>query len=360
MALVWVRAPRSSRALEAVVALASRVWNWSTTTFGRVWNATIRRLLPGAEVAEPAGVQSPDQRFAAAVGQLGHDVATVRLAGVSAMARVADDWPEERQLCVNALCSYLRREARPDSGFGESDVRNEIVGVISAHLRDQAEVSWASLDFDLSGAVLNDADFADTTFSGARTCFSGATFSGGVTRFARATFSGEVTLFDGATFSGGVARFDGATFCGKYAFFAGTTFSGWHTIFDGATFSGRCALFDAATFGGWYTNFDMATFAGQYTGFDQVTFSAGVTRFDGATFFGGVTRFDGAKFCGKATDFREATFAAKHTSFQKATFSGGTTGDQAMIRSSFVGNTVSWGPISPRPTPSSVSGPSKT
>jgi hypothetical protein len=50
-----------------------------------------------------------NERFATAAGQLGSDKPPeVRLAGVYAMAGLADDWPENRQTCVDVLCGYLR------------------------------------------------------------------------------------------------------------------------------------------------------------------------------------------------------------------------------------------------------------
>src|SRR5215475_13418560 len=50
-----------------------------------------------------------NERFATAAGQLGDDKRpAVRLAGVYAMAGLADDWPENRQTCVDILCAYLR------------------------------------------------------------------------------------------------------------------------------------------------------------------------------------------------------------------------------------------------------------
>jgi hypothetical protein len=48
-----------------------------------------------------------NERFAAAAGQLGSDKPPeVRLAGVYAMAGLADDWAENRQTCVDVLCAY--------------------------------------------------------------------------------------------------------------------------------------------------------------------------------------------------------------------------------------------------------------
>ena len=57
-----------------------------------------------------------NERFATAAGQLGDDRSAVRLAGVYAMAGLADDWAEQRQVCVNVLCAFLRMPYEPDPG----------------------------------------------------------------------------------------------------------------------------------------------------------------------------------------------------------------------------------------------------
>lgn len=357
--LALLHGSRKPRPAPIGVGAASRLWvrqavHVLSTQVARLWKALIGFFRRRPIVEEVPLGTSPEElilRYDAASLQLSDELATVRLAGVATMSRLADDWPVERQQCIDVLCTYLRAAPRYATGFSESDIRNAIVATITAHLRDESELSWARLDFDFTGAVFYDADFADVTFSGARTSFARANFSGGVTRFARATFSGEVTRFDGATFSGGVARFDGATFSGAYTFFAGAAFAGWDTIFDGARFGGAYTVFDRATFSGWYTNFNLATFSSGYTGFDLVTFSAQKTGFEGASFSGAVTRFDGATFCGKATSFDMARFTGKHTSFEGTTFSGERPADEVTTRSSFDGSEVRWGPISPRPLP---------
>src|SRR5699024_8601297 len=48
------------------------------------------------------------ERYNAATSQLADDKAAARLAGIYAMARLADDWPDQRQQCVDVLCAYLR------------------------------------------------------------------------------------------------------------------------------------------------------------------------------------------------------------------------------------------------------------
>ncbi|WP_159061283.1 hypothetical protein [Streptomyces europaeiscabiei] len=54
------------------------------------------------------------ERFGAAAEQLGTDQPAVRMAGAYAMARLADEWPQERQMCIDVLCGYLRMPHAPD------------------------------------------------------------------------------------------------------------------------------------------------------------------------------------------------------------------------------------------------------
>src|SRR6185312_11182231 len=106
-----------------------------------------------------------NERFATAAGQLGDDKPpTVRLAGVYAMAGLADDWPENRQTCVDVLCGYLRMpyDDEPAEGAASSDVlafqasrevRHTIIRVITSHLVPAAATSWQKLNYDFSGVV---------------------------------------------------------------------------------------------------------------------------------------------------------------------------------------------------------------
>src|ERR1700722_15145163 len=61
--------------------------------------------------------RTQNERFATAADQLGSDKpAAVRLAGVYAMAGLADDWEDNRQTCVDVLCAYLRMPYEPAPG----------------------------------------------------------------------------------------------------------------------------------------------------------------------------------------------------------------------------------------------------
>src|SRR6185437_4685270 len=119
-----------------------------------------------------------NERFATAAGQLGSDKPpAVRLAGVYAMAGLADDWAENRQTCVDVLCGYLRMPYEPDPGQDTPaaqrlafqairEVRHSVIRVIAAHLKRDAAVSWQGLNFDFTGVVFDGGDFYGACFSG--------------------------------------------------------------------------------------------------------------------------------------------------------------------------------------------------
>ena len=159
-----------------------------------------------------------NERFATAAGQLGSDKPpAVRLAGVYAMAGLADDWPENRQTCVDVLCAYLRMPYEPDPGedaptaerlafLADREVRHTVIRVITAHLRDGAVVSWQGLNLDFTGVVFDGGNFSDAEFSGGAVSFNGAEFSDGGVIFDRAKFSGGAVSFALAKFSGAMVR----------------------------------------------------------------------------------------------------------------------------------------------------------
>src|ERR1700729_3981982 len=136
-----------------------------------------------------------NERFATAAEQLGSDKPAVRLAGVYAMAGLADDWEKNRQTCVDVLCAYLRMPYEPDPGQDASrpqrlafqairEVRHTVIRVITAHLKDDASEPWQDLDFDFTGVAFDGGDFVGAHFRAGTVLFSEARFSG---RLASAT-----------------------------------------------------------------------------------------------------------------------------------------------------------------------------
>jgi uncharacterized protein YjbI with pentapeptide repeats len=232
-----------------------------------------------------------NERFATVSDQLGSDKPPeVRLAGVYAMAGLADDWEENRQVCVNVLCAYLRMPYEPDPGedspaserlaFRSSrEVRHTVIRVITAHLKDGAPVSWQGLNFDFTGVVFDGGDFSGACFSGGTVSFRSAQFSSGLVDFTFARFSGGKVDFQGAEFSGGIALFDYARFSGGMVRFSGVRFSGGTVAFSQARFSGGWVEFMAARFSGGTISFGAAQFSGGTINFGLAQFSGGTVDF---------------------------------------------------------------------------------
>jgi uncharacterized protein YjbI with pentapeptide repeats len=239
--------------------------------------------------------------YTKAVEQLGHADAAVRLGGLYALERVAQNNPDQRQTVVNVLCAYLRMpyvlpspqepEAQRTTAHQEFQVRLTAQRILAAHLTPHpagdavdvppanpgsvAPTFWPDMTINLTGATLGDwyftgcrvstAWFDEVTFTG-HAWFDDATFTGEAL-FRRAVFA-TAAKFQGATFERS-ARFNKAAFASS-AVFSRSTFSGlaW---FDGAAFTsdvdfertafGNDAWFVAVTFGG-KVNFGEASFNG--------------------------------------------------------------------------------------------------
>ncbi|WP_194915345.1 pentapeptide repeat-containing protein [Catenulispora rubra] len=257
------------------------------------------------------------ERYTAAVAQLGNTTsAAIRLGGVYALARIADDSERDRSTCMKVLCAYLRMPydpGGPDSEPAERQVRTTAQAIIGERLRPGHLGFWPNANIDLAGAYLIDFSLQGATvghFDANQATFNGVTWLDEVTfgqmaRFGKATFD-SVARFSKTVFVGG-ARFEGVTFNGL-AWFSGAKFATWarldevtfngnadfdETVFDGdvlfgdslfgkaVTFSQAVFAGDASTFGA-AAYFNKATFDGDVS-FDQATFGGNV-RFDGATF----------------------------------------------------------------------------
>jgi hypothetical protein len=155
-------------------------------------------------------------RYSTAANQLGHDAAAVRLAGVYAMARLADDWPEQRQTCIDVLCAYIRMpyeidSTHPNYRHGESEVRLSIIKTIRNHLRDKDVAKWRGANFSFERAVFDGGDFTGAHFTSGWVSFHGARFLAGTIYFSDAHFTGATVSFAKATFRSDV-HFNRANF----------------------------------------------------------------------------------------------------------------------------------------------------
>jgi uncharacterized protein YjbI with pentapeptide repeats len=301
------------------------------------------------EVAAAAARDAVEQRitelYTHAVDQLGNDQAPVRLGGLHALERLAQNNPTQRQTIVDVICAYLRMPFAPPDEFPSKDAPPEVNNryeryrqelqvrlsaqrILAAHLISKAgDVFWPDIDLDLTEAQLHRIDLTNCRIRNAR--FDRAQFSGDA-RFGRVHFSGDAG-FSGAIFFG-IAWFKEAQFSGDVRFeqaqcCAGALFDrallAGDARFDGAQFP-RGAVFEDATFSGdaWFGEQPFHTLCG------GARFSA-VTSFSMASFFGHAW-FIGAQFCGD-TKFIETRFFG-YARFDRAYFSGYKNFSSARVR----------------------------
>lgn len=209
--------------------------------------------------------------YTKAADQLGSDKAPVRLAGLHAMERLAQNTPEQRQTIVDVICAYLRMPYTPpenqppaedapaeehtryENRRQEQQVRLTAQDILSRNLRinqhnvgqrrrrwwhrtpPPAVPNWPGISLDLAGALLVEfeltgcqldyANFRHAQFTNFA-YFDGAQFTDRA-NFEGARFSGKVH-FEAAQFTGGAyfglaqftnsAYFDGAQFLGVSSF----------------------------------------------------------------------------------------------------------------------------------------------
>ena len=203
--------------------------------------------------------------YTAAVEQLGSDKAPVRLGGLYALERLAQDNPSHRQTIVEVICAYLRmpdpevwtdtetpgdsHHERARSRREEHQVRRAAQNVIIDHVRpDRGETGqptnpkfWPDIDLDLMGAVLHNWNFDGCHVR--RATFSYAQFHGEKALFRKTVFQGRA-WFRKARFYG-TAMFEETKFWDASEF-EESTFSET-AVFKGSQFN-QVAWFTAASF----------------------------------------------------------------------------------------------------------------
>lgn len=184
-----------------------------------------------------------NERFAAAAEQLAHESEQVRLAGVYALAALADDWDEGRQKCVEVLIAYLRL-----AEAGESEVVDTIFRMFRERLTSDSP--WCDAEFDFTGMKLIDMDFSGFTFRGT-VVLDHVVFSGEETNFLGTRFEGDLRCH-GTEFSATTTRFSRATFAAPAVFFgarfATTLYLSGSSVDGGKVEFGEC-LFEGAVRG---------------------------------------------------------------------------------------------------------------
>jgi hypothetical protein len=257
------------------------------------------------------------ERFTTASQQLGSEHAAVRLAGVHALAHLADDAPEGRedlvQMVIDVLCAYLRMpynpapEPLPEGATGEQipahhqrvlefgsfrEVRHTIIRVIGNHLREPTR--WRGKNYDFTGTVFDGGNLTGAHFTGGEVSFHDAEFTGGEVSFLDVKFTGGTVYFSDARFSGGTVYFHGAHFTGGRVSFHDAEFIGGEVSFAHAKFTGGEVSFAGAKFTGGRVYFTDAKFTGEAVHFHGAHFTGGTVIFIEAEFTGGTMYFRGA------------------------------------------------------------------
>lgn len=271
-----------------------------------------QRLGEAAEAREEAKLFT--EQFAAAAEQLSSEHAANRMAGVYAMASLADDWAHERQKCINVLCAYLRMPYDPPRLpkkltaeeikehrhiCQEQQVRHAILDVMADRLRTEPVDgrTWHWCDFDFSSATLDGGNFASSVFLG-QVSFNGASFPEGHIYLGGVKFHGSVAFYE-ARFNGAFVDFSGIEFKGRNASFARSEFTDGTVIFHGALFDSKSCNFMGAEFSGGRVEF------GVPGGNVPTRFRGGGIIFTSAWFDGAEVDFRGAEFGPAIVDFRE-------------------------------------------------------
>ncbi|NBH05354.1 pentapeptide repeat-containing protein [Amycolatopsis sp. SID8362] len=215
------------------------------------------------EKAERETVQGFNERLGAAAEQLAHESPAVRLTGVYALAGLADDWVDKRQVCIDVLCGYLRLQPGTMTP-GESVVREAILRMFRDRLTGL--LWWRHpVDFDFTEVVFENADFSGLRFRG-RLILD------------RAEFTGQLTSFDRARFSGGLSC-HGTRFAAERTSFGSVLFDGG-IEFVGAEFTGQELSWAGSTVRGGATDFYRCRVACKRLDFTQLSIEAGEVRFE--------------------------------------------------------------------------------
>jgi hypothetical protein len=191
-------------------------------------------------------------RFGKAADQLGTANGVVQVAGVHAMAELADDWQDGRQLCIEVLCSYLRMPYEADPAAADyvperREARRTLIRVIRNHLRPGwSAVSWCGYRFSFEGAVFDCGDLSGARLQGGNMTFHGAQFVGDGFEFSGVSFDHTPVWFTKVRFGGATVTFRGAQFAGSDVRFDGAKFTGGSVTFDGAEHRAGNVTFNGA------------------------------------------------------------------------------------------------------------------
>jgi uncharacterized protein YjbI with pentapeptide repeats len=294
-------------------------------------------------------------RLDQASGKLDSEHAVIRLAGVHALAHLADDAPTEElaQTVIDILCGYLRmpyppkppricnaseevmaaNDAAITSFAGMQQVRHTIIRLIKERLT--AESRWRGKNFDFTGAVFDGGDFIGCHFTGGIVSFAGALFSPGESfSFERCDFDGANVSFRDCTFAGkslyfihtkfrsGIVDFGGASFEGDSVSLSAMYFLGGRVVFSDVLFSSKMAMLNYVVSGG-EVEFKNIKLRNTKLLFFECKFDAGRVDFIVEELESSVVAFIRPVFSGSKVSFVAANEFSHQISIQNAEISGG-------------------------------------
>jgi hypothetical protein len=200
-----------------------------------------------------------NERFATAASQLGSTTPAVSIAGAYAMAGLADDWDDKRQMCIDVLCGFLRlpysvqpagatADDAQSSLASQREVRNTVVSIIRGHLATDASVSWSPHNFDFTGAVFDGADLSDAIFRGHDVIFESVHVVGKGLKLTRAKFLGDYVWFGYSKFEKTHINLMATEFRGIWVSFSGCKFINCDIFLHSALVDGGKLVFPMAAF----------------------------------------------------------------------------------------------------------------
>ncbi|MEV2277882.1 pentapeptide repeat-containing protein [Nocardiopsis sp. NPDC049922] len=306
-----------------------------------------RRQKSTEEREEREATKLFTERFTTAVRQLGEEHAAVRLGGVHALARLADDAPDDRddlvQMVIDVLCAYLRipyaaapgprsedtndeqaaEHHRRDLEFSSfREVRHTVIHIIGNHLRDGTK--WCRMKYDFTRVVFDGGDLNGAKFFGSKVDFTNARFTSSPVSFRNAWFSGDLVDFTNTDFSASAADFTGARFLHTTADFTGANFSETTADFTETNFLYTTTDFTGANFSETTADFTGARFTGGTVKFQNIGLFSTTAKFRKARFTGATADFRGAEFFGGTVDFRNTNFTQAIAKFMAAKCFSGT------------------------------------
>jgi uncharacterized protein YjbI with pentapeptide repeats len=308
-------------------------------------NKESRRMRELVEQRKSDAERELRARFSQAVSLLS-DVgrATTRQAGVYALGALADDWDnfgrrDERQVCIDVLCGYLRSawDPRGETSGDEKRIRSAAFDLIATHLRPgSGAVDWNGAMFNLQGSMIafetnfrgitltsGALDLRRSTFDGAIASFAGSSFKGGTMQMDQARFSDCEIRFESCTFDGTDVSFVDSKLINAQFWMTNIALEGGSLSFSGTELLDGGIRFGGSRFNDGHLGLDNMSLVGGMMSFSRVTFREASVEFSYSEFAGTAVTFTKSKFLGSWLNFSYAEFNSNEISFDDAAFVDG-------------------------------------